>query len=155
MKIFLSYSTEDTALVSWIANQIRCHAEVYYWDESKVLGALAWETIYGWIDQSDLVIAVITDHTVHRAMSVGNEIGYAKKANKTIIPLITQNVPDSGLGCLSGVTYARITPNNLGAVLQTVQNIVIAKKREIENRTALFVIGGILAAIFIGRSDND
>jgi hypothetical protein len=155
MRIFISYSTEDVTLVQWIANQIRCHAQVDFWDESKVLGERAWETIYGWIDQSDLVIAIITDNTVRRAMSVGNEIGYAKKANKTIIPLITNNVPDSSLGCLSGVTYARITYDNFGAVLHTVENIVVEKKREIENRTALFVIGGILAAIFLGRSDDN
>ena len=68
-------------------------------------GADAWPTIFGWIDQADLVLVLLTDKTVHRALSVGQEIGHATKAGKTIIPMVGENVPVTELGCLAGVTY--------------------------------------------------
>lgn len=153
MRVFISYSTQDVAFVRWIAAQIRCHTQVDFWDESKVLGERAWDTIYGWIEQSDLVIAIITDNTVRRAMAVGNEIGYAKKANKTIIPLVTPNVPPSELGCLSDITYERITTSNMGTVLQAVQRVILAKKQQKENNAALAVIALIVTAVLWGGSE--
>jgi len=108
MNVFLSHSTEDLALVQWIAQEVRHHASVYYWDESKVLGERAWDSIFGWIDISDFVIVVITDNTVRRAMAVGQEVGRAVTMKKTVIPLVAEGVPDSALGCLSGVTYSRL-----------------------------------------------
>ena len=66
--------------------------------------------LFGWIDISDFVIVVITDNTVRRAMAVGQEVGRAVTMKKTVIPLVAEGVPDSALGCLSGVTYSRLTP---------------------------------------------
>ena len=78
MRLFISYSTGDLEIVDQIADALRPHAEVFYWDKDKEPGKDTWQTIFRWIDSADLVIAVITDKTVARAMSVGQEIGHAK-----------------------------------------------------------------------------
>jgi len=80
MKVFVSYSVENTSLVRQVVEQLRsCTDKVFWWDRSKELGEEVWPTIYGWIDQSDLVLAVLTGRTLARAMAVGNEIGYARE----------------------------------------------------------------------------
>ena len=76
MKVFISYSVEDTAIVRKIADEIRPHAEPYFWDQNKSPGEEVWKTIQNWIDGADCVIAVITDKVVARGESVNQEIGY-------------------------------------------------------------------------------
>lgn len=149
MKIFISYSTADTELVSHVADFAKAHAEVFYWEESKIPGQEDWPTIFNWIDQSDLVLAVITDETVRRAMAVGQEIGRAITKGKTIIPLVGPYVDSKELGFLGRVTYQRIQPENPGPALQTVEKVILAKKQSLETWRAISVIGGILALILL------
>lgn len=84
MRIFISYSAEDFSLVHKLAKAISSIAEVYYWDKDKVLGKDSWPTIFNWIDAADLVVVVITDSTVSRAMAVGQEVGRAKAKDKGV-----------------------------------------------------------------------
>ena len=150
MKVFISYSAEDLSLVKWIGNQIEPHADVFYWANNKQPGAEAWTTIYSWIDQSDLVLAVITDSAVSRAMSVGQEIGRAKAKGKTVIPIVTPNVSSSELGCLSETTYQKIDSENPGVALNAIKQVILAKKQSLENQqTMFFVVGGVLMLLLL------
>lgn len=149
MKIFISYSTADIELVRHVAAFARAHAEVFYWEESKIPGKEDWPTIFSWIDQSDLVLAVITDETVRRAMAVGQEIGQAKAKGKAIIPLVGPFVDAKELGFLSRVTYQRIHPDNPGPALKTVEKVILARKQSLETWRAISVIGGILALVLL------
>jgi len=148
MNVFLSYSTEDLALVQWIAQEVRHHANVYYWDESRILGERAWDSIFGWIDLSDFVIVVITDNTVRRGMAVGQEVGRAVTMKKTVIPLVAEGVPDSALGCLSGITYSRLTHNNLTAVMEQINRTLAQRQQQVNTTLTLFIIGGIVALLW-------
>ena len=122
MNVFISYSVGDTELVQIVANSIKHKAAVInYWDKSKEPGKEVWPTIYGWIDTADLVLVLITDKTIARALSVGQEIGHAKKANKQIIPLVAKNVPSSELGFLAGITYIPLDTVNPAGALQSLQ----------------------------------
>lgn len=152
MKVFISYSTDDISIVHTIAQHVRPHAEVFYWDKSKVPGQKSWPTIFTWVNQADLVLALITGKTVSRAMSVGQEIGHAKAKGKTIIPIVSPEVPNSELGFLSGITYQRIQQNNPGPALESVKRVILAKKQQIESNQAFLIIGGILALLFITTS---
>ena len=89
MKIFISYSTPDVFIVHNLAERIKPFAEVYYWAHSNLPGQEAWPSIFSWIDSSDLVIVLITDNTVRRAMAVGQELGRAKTQGRTIIPIVS------------------------------------------------------------------
>ncbi len=117
MKVFISYSVNDIAIVRKIAEEIRPHAEPYYWDQNKSPGEEAWKTIFSWIDSSDCVIAVITDKVIARGEAVNQEIGYAKKAGKLVIPLVASGVDSGRLGFLAGVTWISFDPKNPSAAL--------------------------------------
>jgi len=150
MNVFISYSADDLDLVNSIANQIKPHANVFYWDKNKQPGKEAWPTIYGWINQSDLVLAIITDNAVSRAMAVGQEIGRAKTLGKTVIPVVTPNVPSSELGCLSGTTYQKIDPENPGVALNAIRRAILEKKQSLETQKAmLFLAGGVMALFLL------
>lgn len=150
MNIFISYSTEDLGLVEQIANYIRPHASVYYWHESKVPGQEAWKTIFSWIEQSDLILTVITDKTVSRAMAVGNEIGHAKAKNKIVIPLVAPDIPSTELGCLSGITYQSIDRENVEPALNVIRSEIISQKKKKEDQQALFwIVMGAVGLLFL------
>ncbi len=121
MNVFISYSVRDTDLVRAVAHSIKGKAKVSYWDESREPGKEVWQTIFTWIDAADLVLVLITDKTIGRAFSVGQEVGHAKKGNKQIIPLVAKEVPSSELGFLSGITYIPLDTGNPSAALQALQ----------------------------------
>ena len=116
----LTYSTGDLDIVNQIADSLRPHAEVFYWDKDKEPGKVAWETIFSWIDDADLILAVTTDQTVKRSISVGQEIGRAVTKGKLVVPLVSADVPVSELGCLSGATYQPISRENIGEIVPVV-----------------------------------
>lgn len=154
MKVFISYSTDDISLVHEIVNYIKPHADVFFWDKSKVPGQEAWPSIFKWIDQSDIVLAVITDRTVSRAMSVGQEVGRAKTFNKTIIPIVSPDVAPSELGFLSGITYQPIERDNPGKALQAIKQVILSKKQEIESQQAILLVCGILGLVWLVSSNK-
>jgi hypothetical protein len=87
-------------------------------------------------------------------MSVGQEIGRANSKNKTIIPLVSREVPSTELGFLSGITYQPIDVWNPAPAIQQVALLASMKKQGIENgqNLALTVIAvGFLVWLF---SDN-
>ncbi len=117
MKVFISYSVDDTTVVRKIAEAIRPHAEPCFWGQNKSPGEEVWKTIQNWIDSADCVVAVITDKVVARGESVNQEIGYAKKAGKLVIPLIASNVPLNRLGMLASATWITFDPNEPSAAI--------------------------------------
>jgi hypothetical protein len=166
MKVFISYSMEDTEQVQIIADQIKPYVEeVHWWKESKTLGEAPWEMIEGWIDRADMVIAVITGKTVSRAMSVGQELGHAKEKGKKIIPIVEQGISKTELGFLENATYSRFDRDDPEAALDEVkksieterQNRLLDKAVEAINLPTKRVTtvpanqeGSVLPAILIG-----
>jgi TIR domain-containing protein len=154
LKIFISYSTKDLNLVKIFAEHLKPFGEVTYWAEDKVLGKEAWDTIFSWIDSSDVVLALITGSTVARAMSVGQEIGRAKTQNKNIIPIVSSTVPSTELGFLSGTTYQVIDPSDPYAavfeITRTIEKYSIAEK---QNQNAALVLA-VLAFFLLLFSNN-
>ncbi|MCA9470115.1 MAG: toll/interleukin-1 receptor domain-containing protein [Nitrospira sp.] len=149
MKVFISYSTGDLALVQQLGEYVGRQAEVFYWDKANVPGQEVWPSIFEWIDQCDLVLAVITDTTVSRAMAVGQEIGRAKAKFKPIVPVVAPDVPSSALGFLSGVTYQQIQPENPGPAIQAIERAVLSFRQKKEAQQTLLLIGGVIALIWL------
>jgi hypothetical protein len=153
MKVFISYSADDIGLVRNMAEKFRAHAEVFFWDDSKQPGQPVWETIFGWIDRADLVLAIISDKAVRRAMMVGQEIGRAKAKGKTIIPLITAGVQDRELGCLQGITYEVIGENNQNALQRIEQRIIQLKLAKVKSDQVGFIIGGCILLLLLSSKE--
>ncbi len=150
MKVFISYSTPNLSIVEELANRIRPFAEVYYWAHSNLPGQESWPAIFNWIDSSDLVIALITDNTVRRAMAVGQELGRAKTQRKTIVPIVSQHVPSSELGFLTGVTYQPIDVTNPQPAIDEVSQVIHSYKLDQEQtQKQLLVLLIVVAAIIL------
>lgn len=153
MKVFISYSIHDAEFVKEFADALKPHVEsLKYWEASKELGEDSWQSIFKWIDESDLVLAVITDKTINRAMAVGNEIGHARAKGKKVIPLVAPGISDSQLGCLKGVTYQRIDKDAprpaIDAIAQEINRMKLAKQQpEQSDLGDLLVIAGLVALI--------
>ena len=140
MKVFISYSGADLNMVRGIHSVIKDYAEVYYWDQNKEPGQDAWASIFSWINRSDLVIALITGRTVARGISVGSEIGHARAKSKTIIPLVSDKVPESELGCLKGVTYKQFDEENPTEALQKIEYRILRRKSELDIQVGIAVV---------------
>lgn len=104
------------------------------------------------------MIAVITDKTVNRAMSVGQEIGRAKAKDKRIVPLVAEDVPSSQLGCISGLTYDTLSPRNLVPTIERLKKLFKPKPQEKPEPSSslgdwilLGVIVGIVYLVFFRK----
>ena len=148
LTVFISYSVHDTEVVNTINTHLRPHAKTLFWSQDKVPGQDAWNTIYSWINTADLVVVVLTGKTLSRALSVGNEVGYARKAGKQIIPLVSPEVPKGELGCLEGITYIRLDFDNPHQTIAQLHDALtkFAKKKK-ETAQALAVLGLIALGV--------
>lgn len=149
MNVFISYSVKDLNLVQQIAFSIGPFATVYYWDQDKEPGKQDWESIFRWIDSSDLVLAIITGNTAVRAMAVGNEIGHAKAKGKEIIPIVTPEVPQSELGVLEGIIYQRIDRTHPQPALQILSRIVQSRSEKLDKQRAIFIVGLLIGGLIL------
>jgi len=153
MKVFISYSVHDSEFVQEFANALKPHVEaLHYWEESKGLGEDAWTSIFSWIDEADLVLAVITDKTISRAMAVGNEIGHARAKGRKVIPLVAPGIDDGQLGCLKGVTYQRIDKDDpkpaIEAIAKEISRMKLVKQQAGQSDLGdLLVIAGLVALV--------
>lgn len=140
MRVFISYSTPDLGIVHRLANQIKPLSEVFYWAESKLPGQEAWRSIFGWIDQADLVIVLITGNTVSRAFAVGQEVGRAVTQGRTIVPIVSSDVPSSELGCLGSITYQPINLADPQPAIEQVSRVVHAYKLDRQEKQKQWLI---------------
>jgi hypothetical protein len=151
MKVFVSYSVADADLLRQVVAAVRAGGdEPFCWDTSRVPGNSAWASIFQWIDQADLVIVIITDQTVSRAMSVGQEVGRALAKGKPIVPLVAAGVQSGDLGCLSGVIYQPISRENTSAALAAVLRVIEGMKlKKAEEQKQLLVLGGVVGLLWL------
>ncbi|ACB77735.1 toll/interleukin-1 receptor domain-containing protein [Opitutus terrae] len=147
LTVFVSYSVHDTSLVDTINGHLLPHARALFWGQDKVPGQDAWGTIYSWIDSADLVVVVLTGKTLSRALSVGNEVGYARKAGKRIIPLVGPEVPKGELGCLEGITYIRLDAEDPQRSISQLHDALARFAKEQETGRALALLGLVALGI--------
>lgn len=151
MRVFVSYSVADVDLLRQVVGTIRAGGdEALCWDTSKVPGQEVWQSIFAWIDSADLVIVIITDQTVSRAMSVGQEVGRARAKGKPIVPLVSADVKPGDLGCLNGVIYQPISREQTQQALAGVARVIEGMKlKKAEEQKQLLVLGGIVGLLWL------
>jgi len=148
MNVFISYSVGDGDLVKQIAAAITPFAQARYWENDKVTGEEAWKTIFGWIDEADLVLAVITDKTVARGLSVGQEIGHAKAKGKLILPMVGEGIPATDLGCLGGITYETVSKDDPSSAIQRISVRIAEAKQQKDAKAVILAICGFIALLY-------
>ena len=154
MRIFISYSNPDLAIVGTLANQLNIFGDVFFWNQSNVPGTVAWEQIYNWIDNSDIVLVLITGNTVTRAMSVGQEVGRAKAMDKYIIPIVSAGIPSSELGCLSGLNYQPIEVQNPLPAISKITEVVGGFYENTQQNNKRIALGLVSIAFLIFFAGN-
>lgn len=135
-KVFISHSTADLNIVQqfhyWMqVNGIDAFlAELY-----PQAGNLLSQKISGAIEQCDCVIAFLTQDGT-RSQWVHQEIGYAHKAGKLIIPIVEEGVPTTGF--VKDVEYISFRKDNpTDAINKVTQYLVKLKTNKEENEMAL------------------
>jgi TIR domain len=156
MRIFISYSNPDLNIVRTLGNQLNIFGDVFYWNQSNVPGTVAWEQIYSWIDNSDIVLVLITGNTVIRARSVGLEVDRAKEKSKYIIPIVSTGIPITELEFLTGVTYQPIEVLNPLPAISRFTEVVgefYENKQQNNKRIALGLVSIAFLILFTGNEN--
>ena len=147
--VFISHSVDaaDYALVVQLHNLI--------WQQGMQAIVAEWQPAYGaevsakvsqQIEASDAVLAVLTS-TSSRSSFVGQEIGYAKRAGKTVIPLVEQGVQPTGF--LFGTDSLVFSRWDYSVALQTLAGYLTLLKSSKEQRQTFALVSLLAGGLFI------
>lgn len=88
MKIFISYSRDDSAFVYALAQELRKNPRYQVWIDLQIPGSEDWwNSILDAIEWCDCCLFVLTPHSVE-SIYCEAEIGYVLAWNKPILPLL-------------------------------------------------------------------
>lgn len=162
MEIFLSHAAADRALVARIKSRLEAlGVRTYAAEHDGRAGENLHDKVTAALRRCDLMVVLLTQ-TGHASRYVHQEIGFAKRDGKLIIPMVAQDVAHSGsLGMLEGIEYIvmdEVDPADaLHSLSRRIEDIIHARahaqrqrQRDQELRTAalaLIVIGIILLAM--------
>lgn len=147
LTVFISHSIADTALVYELDNLLRLSGIQTYVAEWHVQpGGYLPDKVAEAIDQCDCVLALMTVDGA-RSEFVQQEIGYAKKAGKQIIPVVEQGVTTGGfLWGIEYVPFRRYDPSDaITRVTEYLTTLSVRKEEEDRNKA---ILAGLI--IFFG-----
>ena len=151
--VFISHSVSDLDVIYqfkyWLeANRI----EVYVGDTQPQYGILLPVKLSNAINQSDCVIAILTTYG-DRSAWVNQEISYAARAGKLIVPIIEAGVDFKGF--VLGVEHIPFQPQDPATAITNVINYLGKFRATEEQRQKLqagmLMLFGILAIKSIGN----
>lgn len=103
------------------------------------------DKVFQQIQESDCVVALLTQSGT-RSNWVNQEIGYAIREGRQIIPLVQKGTDHSDLGALQNRDYIEYDPREpQPALIKTSSYVGSLKLKKDEREKALLVAGGILA----------
>jgi len=146
-KVFISHSTADLGLVYQLKYWLEVNGiETYLAEAHPQPGNTLSEKVSAAIDQSNCVIAVLTRDGA-RSQWVNQEIGYAKKAGRIVIPLVEQGVPHTGF--VQGVEYVpfnRGTPTDaINRIAEHLADLKADKEAQDKMVAGFLILLGLLA----------
>lgn len=105
IQIFLSHNKRDREWGEWLLRSAAYHGiKPYLAEHDMKAGGVLASKIEKAIDDSLAVVVLITDNSINSAY-VQQEVGYARKAKKLIIPVVQVGITGEHLGMLQGVEY--------------------------------------------------
>ncbi len=149
-RVFLSHSTRDQGLVVSLANLLtKLGIEVSVAEWYLTPGSRLDEKVFKEIDESDSMVVVLTQNGA-RSNWVNQELGYALRAGKPVIPLVEKGVNDRQLGSLQGKEYIEYDSDQPQQSLTKASTFVNSLTLEKENKEkGLLVIGGIILLLLL------
>ena len=149
-KVFISHSTQDRGLVITLANLLTkfgVEVSVAEWYLSP--GELLDRKVFSQIEKADCVVALLTRNGL-RSNWVHQEVGYAIKAGRLIIPLVEKGVDPGDLAALQGKEYIEYDPlQPQGALIKASTYVKSLKLKKEQQEKALLIAGDILALLLL------
>jgi nucleoside 2-deoxyribosyltransferase len=149
-KVFMSHSTRDQRLVIALANVLSkfgINVSVAEWYLTP--GQRFDKKVFAEIENSDCVVALLTQNGI-RSNWVQQEIGYALKSRKPLIPLVEKGIANRDLAALQGIEYIEYDPYQpQQALLKTSTYVKSLKLKKEERERTLLIAGGIIAFLLL------
>ncbi len=131
-KVFISHSVRDIRYVELLEVILkRYNIETYIAERDEQYGGILSQKIKRNIENSDAVLVLWTRNSKHSAY-VNQEIGYAEKCSKRIVPLVEEGVTPAGF--LEGREYASFNEYNIE---EAMENIAAYLKQKMKEKEAL------------------
>lgn len=134
MELFVSHATSDAELVAEIRTRLKGLGVFVYTAEHDVR---AGENVHSKIDQAIRrchVMLVLLTKAGYDSRYVHQEVGFARRAGKLIVPLVTADVARDNLGMLEGTEYIVLDENDPFEALQPLSRRIdqLARERKSE-----------------------
>ncbi len=110
--IFFSHSGKDEQIAEKLKRQLeQMGSDVYMFEHDQQPGADITNKITKAIDNHDMLFALFTKNG-GQSSYVQQEIGYAKKAGKLIVPFVESGVGQETLGMVADIEHIKFNPDN-------------------------------------------
>jgi len=150
-KVFLSHSTKDADLVNSITRAAdELGIEIYVAEQDKHPGTPIVDKIQRNITNSQTIVVLLTP-TGLGSQYLQQEIGFAKRDGKLIIPIKHPKVITEDLAMLEGIEYIPLDPQNPEEALSDLTDY-LAKLKTARDRGAIFALVASLLIVFIARN---
>lgn len=147
VQIFLSHATVDGDVVAKVKSAVGSLATIYCTEDDGQAGTNVHAKIKRELDNSDVVIALLTK-TAANSPYVHQELGYAQRAKKLIIPVISADVTNDQLAMLEGIEYIRIDEGSsadwLDRLTKRIEAVVRRYQLEMAAAGILLVVLGVM-----------
>lgn len=149
-KVFISHSSRDQGLVISLANLLsKFGIKVVVAEWYLTPGEPIERKVFDQIERSDCVVALLTRNGI-RSNWVQQEIGFALKTKRPLIPIVEKGVDEKDLGALRDKKYIEYDPYQPRHALIRASNYVQSLKlKKADQERTLLVAGGILAFLLL------
>ena len=155
LRVFISHSTTDMDIVYDLSRWLRQNGIWAYVAESyQAPGVQLSDKIATAINNSDCLIAFLTVDG-NRSEFVHQEIGYARRAGKLIIPVVEEGIvkPRGFLEGMEYIPFRRYDPADaINRAAHYLQEKAVRKQEQERNRAILGGIAFLLGLIALGAA---
>ncbi len=142
--IFFSHGTADYPIVESFKNELeQMNSEVYLFEHDRQPNKVQKN-----IDRADIVTVLLTKQSEHSAY-VQQEIGYAERARKPILPLVETGTDPNSLAMLTGRQYISFDPSDPYRSLSAMQTFIHNHEREALYAGAAAATAAIIILVLI------
>jgi len=155
LKIFISHSTADMDIVydlyKWLWTE---GLEAYVAEFYPAPGIPLPSKVAGAVDSCDCLIALLTADG-NRSKFVQQEIGYALRARKFIVPIVEEEVvkPEGFLESIEYIPFTRYDPiDAISRAVYFLKERAVRKEEEERNKAILGMTAFVLGLIGLGAA---
>ncbi len=160
--IFFSHSGKDEQIAEKLKRQLeQMGSDVYMFEHDQQPGADITDKITKEIDNHDMLFALFTKNG-GQSSYVQQEIGYAKKAGKPIVPFVESGIGQEALGMVANIEHIKFDPDNPDKSISDAQTYVhnhdmrnIFTGVVIGAAAGLLIILAVVVILYYTRSNPD